>query len=65
MRPAAFVVEAGPVVPTSKNYIYTRSFHIEVTDYNVAEVSEGGITYQLLSIPGGDMAIACTRSRFW
>jgi hypothetical protein len=52
------IVKPGPIVRTPRGSVYTRTFQVEVPDYNTVEVQQDNLTYDLISIPGGDLAIA-------
>jgi len=54
---SAVRVEAGNIVQAETNR-YTRTLTVNIADYTVAQVESGGVTYDVLSIPGGDKAIA-------
>jgi hypothetical protein len=54
----AFTVSSGPVIPAAQAGIYSRDFTVDIASYNAGTEAQGGIVYDLLSVPGGDLAIA-------
>ncbi|MGC9397433.1 MAG: exo-alpha-sialidase [Anaerolineae bacterium] len=55
-RPAVSV-DAGNVVQAD-TYRYTRTITVDIAGYDVTQVVTGGVTYDILSIAGGEMALA-------
>lgn len=55
---AAFSTSAGAIVQTDGSARYTRTITVTTASYSVTQVVTDSITYAILSIPGGDMAIA-------
>ncbi len=56
-QPSAVRVDAGSIVQAD-TYRYTRTITVDIAGYDVTQVLTGGVTYDVLSIPGGDMAVA-------
>jgi len=54
----AFTTRRGPVVGVADAGVYSRTFEIDIAAYTAATETQDGIIYDLLSIEGGDLAIA-------
>ncbi len=54
---SAVRVEAGNIAPAETNR-YTRTITVDIAGYEATQVVTGGVIYDVLSIPGGDKAIA-------
>ncbi|GAB4281275.1 MAG: hypothetical protein Kow0092_36650 [Deferrisomatales bacterium] len=54
---AAFRVAAQPPSAAAEPGVYTSVFQVDVERYDVQVEEQGGIEYDLLSIPGGDTAV--------
>lgn len=55
--PTAVRVDAGNIVQAD-TYRYTRTITVDIAGYDVTQVMTGGVTYDVLSILGGEMAVA-------
>jgi len=55
--PTAVRVDTGNIVQAD-TYRYTRTITVDIAGYDVTQVMTGGVTYDVLSITGGDMAVA-------
>ena len=54
---SAVSVDAGNVIQAD-TYRYTRTITVDIAGYDVTQVVTGGVTYDVLSIAGGEMALA-------
>ena len=50
-------IDAGAIVQAD-TYRYTRTITVDIGTYDVGQVITGGVTYEVLSIAGGGMAVA-------
>jgi hypothetical protein len=57
LQPTAVRMDAGNIVQAD-TYRYTRTITVDIAGYDVTQVMTGGVTYDVLSIVGGDMAVA-------
>ncbi len=57
VTPTAVRVDAGNIVQAD-TYRYTRTITVDIAPYSVTQVVTGGVTYDVLSIAGGEMALA-------
>ncbi len=55
--PSAVTRQAGPIVQAD-TFRYTRIITVEIASYEATQVITDGTTYDVLSIPGGGMAVA-------
>ncbi len=56
-QPSAVRVDVGNIVQAD-TYRYTRTITVDIAGYSTTQVITGGVTYDVLSIVGGDMAVA-------
>jgi len=54
----AFATLSGPVAPAAEAGVYSRNFVVDVAAYTAGTETQDGIVYDLLSIEGGNLAIA-------
>jgi hypothetical protein len=54
----AFTATGGPVVAAAQLGVYSRNFVFDLAGYDTEVKTVGGIAYDLLSVEGGDLAIA-------
>lgn len=53
-----FIIKPGPISPPQRGSIYTRTFEVEIIDYNMVDEYQDDILYELVSIPGGETAVS-------
>ena len=54
---SAISIDAGNIVQAD-TYRYTRTITVDIAGYDVSQEITGSVTYDVLSIAGGDMAVA-------
>jgi hypothetical protein len=54
----AWTTAYGPVESPAVAGVYARNVEVTISGYDVASENQGGVEYDLFSIPGGDTAIA-------
>ncbi|MCK4450059.1 MAG: hypothetical protein KAX26_05665, partial [Anaerolineae bacterium] len=54
----AFATLAGPVAPAAEAGVYSRNFVVDIAAYTAETEVQDDITYDILSVEGGDLAIA-------
>lgn len=57
-EPRAFAASGREVEAAAQADAYSRNFAVDFAGYSAPTETEGGVTYDLLSIEGGDLAIA-------
>ncbi|MBN2393206.1 MAG: exo-alpha-sialidase [Anaerolineae bacterium] len=57
LQPTAVRVDAGNIVQAD-TYRYTRTITVDIGTPDVTQVMTGGVTYDILSIAGGELALA-------
>lgn len=54
----AFTITDGPMAAAASVGTYSRNFTVDIAGYTAGTETQGGIVYDLLSIVGGELAIA-------
>ena len=54
----AFTIADGPVAAAASAGTYSRNFTVDIAGYTAETETQGGIVYNLLSVQGGELAIA-------
>ncbi len=54
----AYSLSSGPVTPAAQAGVYSRAFTVDIASYTAETETQDGIVYDLLSVEGGDLAMA-------